>query len=132
MSRNFHPLKIHIVRILPRTSSRIGRFHSAIPMERFPIKPVRMIKSGMKIILNVHRQLVRRDQFLLIFQINQQIFIPIDSNQTLQIIPNLPSINVELGRIYTLLCRSNDPRFEPEWVYENGTVISSSMFSIPQ
>lgn len=132
MIRKFHPLKINIVRILPRTSSRIEPFHSVIPMERFPIKPVRMIKSGMKIILNVHRQWVRRNQFLLIFQINRRIFILIDSNQTLQIIPNLPSINVELGRIYTLLCRSNDPRTEPEWIYENGTVISSSTFSIPQ
>jgi hypothetical protein len=55
-----------------------------------------------------------------------------DSNQTLQIIPNLSSINVELGRTYTFLCRSSDPRIEPEWTYENGTVISPSMFTIQQ
>jgi hypothetical protein len=55
-----------------------------------------------------------------------------DSNQTLQIIPNLSTLNVELGRTYTFLCRSTDPRVEPEWTYENGTVINPSMFSIQQ
>lgn len=56
----------------------------------------------------------------------------LDSNQTLQIIPDLASMNVELGRTYTLLCRSNDPGIEPEWTYENGTVITPSMFSVQQ
>ena len=57
---------------------------------------------------------------------------PLDVNQTLQIIPNLHSMNVQAGRIYTLLCRSNDPQIEPEWTFENGTVISPSTFSTQQ
>lgn len=57
---------------------------------------------------------------------------PLDSNQTLQIIPNLQSLQVESGRTYTLLCRSNDPLIEPEWTFENGTVISPTMFSTQQ
>lgn len=59
-------------------------------------------------------------------------FLSIDSNQTLQIIPNLSRMNVELGRIYTFLCRSNDRRVQPEWTYENGTIIGPSMFSEQQ
>ncbi|UJR32092.1 hypothetical protein I4U23_019560 [Adineta vaga] len=47
-------------------------------------------------------------------------------NQILQIFPNLSHINVELGRIYTFLCQSNDQHVEPEWTYENGTIIGAS------
>lgn len=35
-------------------------------------------------------------------------------------------MRVEPGRTYTFLCRSNDDRLEPEWTYENGTVIGSA------
>jgi hypothetical protein len=41
-------------------------------------------------------------------------------------------MNVELGRIYTFVCRSTDHRIEPEWTYENGTIIGPSMFSEQQ
>ncbi|CAF2794908.1 unnamed protein product [Rotaria sp. Silwood2] len=53
-------------------------------------------------------------------------------NQILQIIPNLSYINVELGRTYTFVCQSTDDRFEPEWTYDNGTIISSSTSSEQQ
>lgn len=59
-------------------------------------------------------------------------FILIDSKQILQIIPNLSHIDVELGRIYTFLCRSNNRQIQPEWTYENGTIIGPSMFSEQQ
>ena len=32
-------------------------------------------------------------------------------------------MNVESGRTYTLLCRSTDNQIEPEWTFENGTII---------
>ncbi|CAF5189897.1 unnamed protein product, partial [Rotaria magnacalcarata] len=35
-------------------------------------------------------------------------------------------MNVELGRTYTFACRSTDDGIEPEWTYENGTIIGSS------
>ncbi|CAF3753964.1 unnamed protein product [Rotaria sordida] len=57
---------------------------------------------------------------------------PMSHDQILQIIPNLSHINVELGRTYTFVCRSTDDQFEPEWTYENGTIINPSMSSEQQ
>ncbi|CAM4764794.1 unnamed protein product [Rotaria magnacalcarata] len=51
---------------------------------------------------------------------------PMNQNQILQIIPNVSHMNVELGRTYTFACRSTDDGIEPEWTYENGTIIGSS------
>ncbi|CAF1368900.1 unnamed protein product [Adineta steineri] len=61
-----------------------------------------------------------------------QCTLPLNHNQILQIIPNLSHMNVELGRTYTLLCQSNDPQIEPEWTYENGTIIGPGILTEQQ